>query len=414
MVGDSSGGELALRNGGRMIDIDAFMADAVTRDTIPDISPNEHYGTRGGLEWGDAPFRLRAGHVLDMKGSTLELDVDRVTDAMILSEAPILLVPPEISNIYGKTGEEAWGSVLTHQRVQNVRFVANFSKLVVRARALGAKSLRISGAGLLGHDAVIDNVELSDFGAFGHECFPLWIAGTDSGFDHNALYTVDPAHVYDEGGTVSRITNTRFVDYVPAASNDQVTVRMIVGTTSSEKIIESPWSEPGPYRQIMRRAAEIIDPVTGTVDKPIGTPNIVQACTIYQSLQGLVDGNDSHGASIFYYSDFCRSKGVHITARNVAKGGTWGMVVRLSPTAGGAPTFPEQFSAEDFVIEKFECDAGAGDVYVNADLPNTSSRYIRNIAIDERLRIVNEGDRAGVVKIPAPASSRKGCNPFGR
>lgn len=392
-----------------MIDIDAFMADAVTRDTIPDISPNEHYGTRGCLEWEPGAWRLRSGHVLDMKGSTLELDVDRVTDAMILSEAPILLVPSEIGNVYGKTGEEAWGSVLTHQRVVNVRFVANFSKLVVRARALGAKSLRISGAGLLGHDAVIDNVELSDFGAFGHECFPLWIAGTDSGYDHNALYSVHPAHIYDEDGTVSRISNYRFVDYVPEASNDQVTIAMIVGTTSSEKIIESPWSEPGPYRQIMRRECALVDNTATATGQ-----NIVQGLTAYQSFKATISRNKTRGALIGYYSDFCRSKGVHITADNSFMGGTWGAVVRLSPTAGGAPTFPEQFSAEDFVIEKFECDAGAGDVYVNADLPNTATRYIRNIAIDERLRIVNEGDRAGVVKIPAPASSRKGCNPFGR
>lgn len=395
-----------------MIDIDAFMADAVTRDTIPDLSPNEHYGTRGGLEWGDAPFRLRSGHVVDFKGSTLELDVDRVTDEMLKSQNPINMIPPQIGNLYGKPPLEAWAAVLTHQRVKNVRLVANFSKLAKRVKDLGVPSLRITGCGLLGHDAQLDNIELSDFGAYGYENFPLWIAGTNSAYDHNALYCLDDSYVYDEAGTVSSINNTRFVDYVPEASNNQVTVRMITGSTCAAKLVENPWGEFAPWRQLMRRDLAFLDNVTTC---PPDVPNIVQGITGYQCLKGLVSRNKSTGASIGYYSDYCRNKGIHITADNSFTGGVWGAIIRLSPSAAGTPDLELQFSSEDFVIENFTTDAGAGAVYLNQDpLPDGSfpaSRYVRNIAIDERLkpRVVNVGDRAGVVWIPSPQTKRRGC-----
>lgn len=389
-----------------MIDIDAFLADAVTRDTIDlGAKPTDHFGTRGGVEWGDAPFRLRSGHVLDFNGATLELDVDRVTDEMLRSENPIMLIPSQIGQIYGKTGEDAWAAVSTHQCVKNVRLVANFSKLVDRTRALGVPSLRISGAGLQGHDAQMSGIVLSDFGAYGHEAFPLWIAGSDSGYDKNALYTVDPRHVFDEDTPSSRM-EYKFVDYQAEKSNDQVTVGMIIGATCAEKIRESPWAELGPWRQIMRRAASL------TYDVTARGQNIVQGGTIYQCLQGLVDGCSTDGAAIGVYGDYFSTRGLRITANNKFMGGTWGVAFRLSPTAQDADTLPEQFSHEDYVIEKFECDAGAGDVYLNADLPNTDRRYIRNMAVDERLRLVNEGNRAGVVKIPAPGTKKKGCRPW--
>src|SRR3954470_12074372 len=112
-----------------MIDIDPFMTDAVTRDTIPAVSPGEHYSTAAGLQWQGGSWRLGSGHVLDFQGSTLELDVDRVTDEMLRAEEPIIMIPSKINHIYGKTGEDAWAAVLTHQRVKDVKLVGNFSKL---------------------------------------------------------------------------------------------------------------------------------------------------------------------------------------------------------------------------------------------------------------------------------------------
>jgi hypothetical protein len=146
--------------------------------------------------------------------------------------------------------------------------------------------------------------------------------------------------------------------------------------------------------------------------------NHVQGGTIYQCLSGLIDGCKTNGAAIGYYEDYYRRKGLHITANNSFKGGDYGVIIRNSPTATGAQELTEQFSAENYLIEKFDCDARAADVYIIADPPNTDSRYIRNMAVDERLRLVHENlDPKELHMIPAPDTKRTGCarlNPFAR
>lgn len=399
-----------------MIDLDPILADAVTRDTIDlKASPGDVFSTGGMLQWDvEAPGRLRSGHVLDMKGATIVLDPDRVTDAMLLSQQPIMMLGGQIGQIAGKTGEDAWAAVLTHQSVVNARFVGNFSVLQPRAAKLGVP-LRLVACGLQGHDAQMRGIRLSDFGAFrydparGAEAFPVWISGADSGYDTNALYTVHPSHEFDENTPVSGIEYT-FEDYQPDHSNDQVTVGLVVGATCSEKINLSPWKQLGPWRQIMRRGAWL------KYDVKASGVNSVQGGTVYQSRSATIDGK-SQGAAVGYYSDYLRSQGVHILPTCSFKGGIYGVMVRLSPTAADSPELAEQFSAEDFVIEKFECDAKVADVFVNADLlegatKNPPTRYLRNIAVDERLRIA--GNKEGLVLIPAPGTKKKGCNPFRR
>lgn len=400
-----------------MIDIDPFLIDAVQRDTIPDFaSPSDHFMTGGGLQYdfSDNPRRLRSGHVLDFKGATLELDVSRVTDAMLLSEMAPIMIGSEMGNIYGKTGEEAFAAISTHISVKNVKLVANYSKLASRARALGVKQFAVAGCGLQGHDAQID-VSLSDFGAYGREGFPVWIAGADNSFDTYPLYSIDPAHLFDENTPASSITY-KFGDFVPDASPDQVTVGMIMGAFCPANLQPSPWKMWGPWRNMMRRDASL----KFDVNVPAGKWNAVQGGTVYQSLHATIDGR-TQNALVGYYSDYYKSKGVHILPTCSFKGGDYGVMVRLSPTASGYPDLPPDFSAEDFVIEKFESSARKSDVFLNADLmadpvtgkivtKNPPTRYLRNIAVDERLSV--SGNKEGLVIIPGPKTSRRGCSPF--
>lgn len=406
-----------------MIDIDPFLIDAVQRETIPDFaSPSDHFTTGGGLQFdfGDNPRRLRSGHVLDFKGATLELDVDRVTDQMLLTEMAPIMIGSEMANIYGKSGEDAFAAISAHIACKNVKLVGNFSKLAPRARALGVKQFAIAGCGLQGHDAQID-VTLSDFGAYGREGFPVWIAGADNSFDTSALYGIDPSHLFDENTPASSITY-KFGDFVPELSRGivdgreiahQVTVGMITGALCPANLTPSPWSMAGPWRHMMRRDARLIF----DVDCPAGKWNAVQGGTIYQSLKGTVDGR-TRNAAVMYYTDYYKSKGIHILPTCKALGWCeYGAIIRLSPTASGYEDLPPEFSAEDFVIEYFESEARNTDIFLNADLlpgvaKNPPTRYLRNIAIDERLSV--SGNKEGLVVIPAPGTKKGGCrfNPF--
>lgn len=389
-----------------MIDIDPFLIDAVTLDTIQDFaSPSDHFSTAGGsqFDFGDNRRRLKSGHVLDFKGATLELDVDRVTDEML--SQPILMLGSEMGHIYGKKGEEAFRAISTGINVRNVRFVGNFSILAPRARVLGIKSFAISACGIQGHDAHQNGIILSDFGAYGREAFPAWISGADNSFDTSALYGVDPKHTFDENTPASSL-DYKFVDYVPEASDNQVTVGMIVGALCPGTFSISPWNMGGPWRHMMRRDAILKFDVSVPAKH-----NIVQGGTVYQSLHATIDGK-TENAIVGYYTDYYKSKGVHILPSCSFKGGEYGIIIRLSPTAADIPDLAQDFSAEDFVIEKFTCDARNTDVYLNADLlsgydENPKTRYLRNIAVDERLTV--SGNKEGLVLIPAPNTKKGGC-----
>lgn len=387
-----------------MIDLDPFLIDAVTRDTIPDFaSPSDHFSTAGGLQFdfNDNPRRLRSGHVLDFKGATLELDVDRVTNEMLLTEMAPIMLGSEMGQIYGKRGIDAFNAISTHIAVKNVRLVGNYSKLAPRARALGVKQFAIVGCGLQGHDAYM-NVTLSDFGAYGREGFPAWITGADNGYDVAALYDLDPSFLFE-----SSSMDYKFMDFVPELTNSQVTVGRITGALCPANMTPSPFSMSGPWRHMMRRDATMKFDVEVQIDKW----NLVQGATVYQSLRATIDGK-TRNAAVGYYTDYYKSKGVHILPSCSFKGGEYGVVVRLSPTAGEYPDVAKDFSAEDFVIENFDCDARNTDVFLHADLlagaeKNPPTRYLRNIAVDERLTV--SGNKEGLKIIPVPDSKKNGC-----
>lgn len=387
-----------------MTDFDPILQSAIAEGRTSLELPLDSYKTRGILEWEwDNTRRIPSGFDINGQGSTLELDTARITDEMLRVEAPIHMVSSATGWAVNKTGQDLVDSIPRDQRVRNLSFISNHSRLSGYASALGV-SLRITAACLQGNEPLIDNCKAIDFGAHGHESFPFVLTGALDGNDRHALKNL-PEGFLLEG---ARISNTEFLGYVPDASNDQVTVNMITGITCPGEIA-SPWKELPPWRQIMRKKAELLNNKVTASGK-----NIVQGLTIYQAVDGLVDGNKTDGACIGYYGDYLTTKGVHITPNNSFMGGTWGVAIRLSPTAGDTDDLASQFSHEDYVIEKFKCNAGAGDVYLNADLPNTDKRYIKNMVVDGRLRLINEGGRAGVVLIPAPDTKKKGCNPFRR
>jgi hypothetical protein len=160
----------------------------------------------------------------------------------------------------------------------------------------------------------------------------------------------------------------------------------------------------GPWRHMMRRDAIL----KMDVEVPAGKWNAVQGGTVYQSLHATIDGRTLN-AICGYYSDYYRSKGVHILPTCSFKGGEYSVMVRLSPTAVGYPDLPPEFSAEDFVIEYFESQARNTDVFLNADLlpgvaKNPPTRYLRNMRVDARLSI--SGNKEGLVLINAPVDPK--------
>ena len=404
-----------------MIDIDPWLIDAVKKDTLDlQASPSDHFSTGGGLQFdfGDNPRRLRSGHVLDLNGATLELDPDRVSDAMLLSEMAPIMIGTEMGRCYEKRSnpEEAYAAISTGITVKNARLVGNYSKLAPRARALGCKQFAIAGCGLQGHDAHAD-VTLIDFGAYGREAFPVWIVGADNSFDSHALYPIADTHTFDENTPASTL-KYKFEGFVPEQTPTQVTVGMISGALCPGTFQESPWKMGGPWKHMWRRDASF----TFDVETPFGKWNAVQGATAYQCLHATIDGR-SLNAKNLYYSDYYQSKGVHILPTcSYRGGGERAIEIRLSPTAGvppdDYPDLPLTFNAEDFVIEKFDSDARQWDVELEVNaMPDGSyppNRYLRNFVVDGRLRLNNIENRAQVHLIPAPDTKKKGCNPFRR
>jgi hypothetical protein len=396
-----------------MIDLDPILQQAIAGGRTSLDLPLDTYSTKPVLEWEvDNSRRLPSDFDLNGQGSTLILDTSRVTEDMLRVEAPLHMISSQIRWAEGKSGQELLDAVPRNQSVRNFKFVAQHSVLSPYAKSLNV-SLRITAACLQGHNALIENPQTIDFGVMRKgdspiEAFPLVITGVLDGLDRYAMRNVPEGFAFEP----AKIVNPEFLGFVPTASSfDQVSFSMIIGGTCPGEIGD-PWKELPPWRQIMRKNAQILNPKVTAPGK-----NIVQACTIYQCLEGLIDGAKTDGAIIGVYGDYLSTKKLHITANNSFKNGVWGVAFRLSPSTAGVQGLAEQFSHEDYIIEKFESNATAGDVYLNVDpMPDGSfppTRYIRNIAVDERLRIVNEGNRAGVVKIPSPDTKKGGCrNPF--
>lgn len=226
---------------------------------------------------------------------------------------------------------------------------------------LGA--LRTGGVWLDG-DGVIDHVTFHDFGSLGKETFVATVA---------------------DGSGPASITNCLFTDWVPFASNTQVTVFFIAGT----------------------RATCLME---GNETRA-GAGNWVQGHTIYQVSGGTVRNNRTLGARVGYYGDYFATKGITIEG-NKFLGCEYGVQLQLSPTALDAD--PRDFSHEHYTIGPNQIESTGKNVLLNTYGPMTPTRFIRSIAVHASLSVENSGaefTRFGDAP-PRVLATRKGCNPF--
>lgn len=223
-------------------------------------------------------------------------------------------------------------------------------------------TLRTGGV-LLEGDGLIDKVTFRDFGSLGSETFVANIS---------------------EGAGSAAITNCVFTDWVPSASDTQVTVFFIGG-----------------FRPFAL--------MEGNDTRVSGAGNWVQGHTIYEASKGLVRNNRTSGARTGYYGDFFATRGITIEG-NQFLGCEHGVQLQLSPTAGDDLEMPKYFSHENYTIGPNEIESSGANVLLDTLGPSTATRYIRFISVDASLSLENNGatnvTRTGVV-------ARKGCNPFG-
>ena len=245
----------------------------------------EKFYTAGTREWEDSNdvlenpgFRMGRQWTFDTDtGATLVWDVDAVPDDRI-SDTPVhLLLSTEARlgpglNTY--TPEDVWNLLPRGQAVRGLNIDLQFSKAVDRWKAKG-KSLKIGGVLLSGHEAAIEKVHVTNYGALGYENFPLIIVGGIGMYDRNLIAQLDPAtHILDANlpdAQCSHITDCIADGFDLADTNDQVTVRMIVGNMGSPA-----GGNAGPWVQHMRAYAYQSGNVTTASGK-----NMVQAHTIY-------------------------------------------------------------------------------------------------------------------------------------
>lgn len=322
---------------------DVFMR-GVTQDpsTFGVNTPDSFFKTRACYEWGplESPWRLPSGCYVDGHGSTLELDTN-VPDSYVQSVPLHMICTTE--------GFTTWDAVPVGQAVRNWRFVANYSKLVDRWKALGAKLLP-SAVILQGHAACIDNIELVDFGALGQEAFPLIICGVMGGPDRHALSFLDPSTFrFDSiaGLPRSHISNVRFTGYVPSLTNAQVTVTVICGMMGAQVIPSTYWDELPPYVQLFRTNQPYISNIQGDV---VGSPrdNQVQLATIYQCLGGEIADVRGTNVQCLAYGDYYSTYDLHVHHLK-GRGVLRGVGQFLSPVEE-RPLLGRIFSAEGLLI----------------------------------------------------------------
>jgi hypothetical protein len=380
-------------------DFDAFMRDATSDPSPATIHAPGHRLTRGGQEWGDAPWRLGSGHVLDLEGGTLELDVGAVTDDVLKAESPIHVVPSAIGWAAGKTDEEAWASVPVGEGCRNGTIVCNHSKVAERAKALGV-SLRISGVVLQGHSATIEGLEFTDCGALKYESFPATITGALSGPDRHALSTVNPQHMFDEDTSrpPSEIRNVSIGGFVSHASDAQVSCFMIVGATTNDRIAD-PWAEVGNWGQIYRRRPAIRNARGVARD---GGENQFQLATIYQCRGGEVDTPFCRGFQAGIYGDYLTTYDLDVhhgdleALRPVAQ--------LLSPTP---MPLAAQFSSHRLLVRSNQLKALPTELdwhaalYLNNLPPYMDQRVIEDVMADDNDFIMVGAPRAGNVAVRA-------------
>lgn len=362
------------------------------------------FPTAGTREWDPREgvgFKFGNSQFTTETGATLKWDSDAVPDDRV-DDVPLHLLcsaePPP-----GLSPEQTFAALPVGQAVQGLTLDLNFAHAVDRWRALG-KMLRISGVLLSGDLAAIERVHVVNAGAWGYEGFPLTIAGAIGAPARNLIAQLDPAkYVLDANlpdAQCSHITDCLFDQFDETLSNDQVTVRMIVGCMGQRP--------DGSWVQTMRAYAY----QRGNTTTAKGQ-NEVQAHTIYQVLRGSIDHNSSDGAAVGAYGDFCATKRLDVSLNQFLRCDYSGIRFFLSPTG----PCPEQFSHELYTIGPNQITSKSGvqvDFGTFEDqLPLSATRYMRDMKVDASLVLEAKGTIPGIVRTGQAAASAKGCHPFG-
>ena len=350
------------------------------------------FKTRGTYEWGTFAYlgwRMGKHWRIEGEGSSLTLDPNAIADGEIDS-APIHLLSTSEQTSFPETEamspEQVWAGLPRAQAVRNLTLNASHTALADRWRAKDCV-LKTGGVILQGHNAAIESCRFRNFGALKNstresaECFPAVICGAMGAPDRDKIARLDPeTHVFDSEGEPSHITDCVFEDYAPAASDDQVTVFMIVGAVGEP----GGW-QTGDWRHTYRRDCH----QSGNVVSVSGR-NLVQGHTIYQALKGRVSGNRTAGADIGYYGDFYKTKGIEIED-NDFEHCRHGVQLLLSPTAGGDPDLPKSFSHENYAIGANRITSSGANVSLSTLGPSTPTRFIRDISVHPSLSLENYG-----------------------
>lgn len=312
---------------------------------------------------------------------------------------------------------EVFNALPRGQAVRGGTLIGNFSKAQPIFQAAG-QSLRIGGVLCNGHNISVDGPKLLDFGAYRHnpligaEAFPIVVAIATSGFDQNKLVQLDMTkYMADMEGEPSHIINTSFDGYVPGASNDQVTVRMILGC----------YGEPGGFgtgnwKYMWRKDCYQENNVTTL---PKGAPNLVQAHTNYLAKRGRIRGNKSYNADVLAYGDYLQTEG-QLIELNEAYACRHGIILLLSP--GPPVDLARSFYHKDYTIglNKIQTLNGGAQVLLRtvaadwavecgkAGVPTTPSlREISGIKVDRSLTVQNEG--ASLTMVGKDLKKKGGC-----
>lgn len=385
-----------------------------------------HYKTGPTGQWNRKPGRgfTINGEVTLASEAVVELDVDAFTPEDITAEPKHMFIgqgvwddpdrsPDEFSAM---TPEAVFDALPRGQKFRGGTLIGNHSKLMPLHKAAGCSYS--PGAVLLnGHNTAIEGTRLVDFGAYrndpniGAEAFPLVLSIATSGFDQNKLAQLDMTkYMVDVEGEPSHIINTKFDGYNPAFSNEQVTVRMIVGS----------FGEPGGFgtgnwQYMWRRDCYQENNTTGSAEYPIG-PGLVQAHTNYLAKSGRVRGNKSYGADVLYYGDYLQTERQLIDL-NEAYNCRTGIALLLSP---GPPTMlARNFYHKDYTLGLNKIESRDAQVLIRtlvaeweieckkAGQSTENSRFITGIKVDRSLTVNNEG---GVtIPVGVDLKTRRGC-----
>lgn len=385
--------------------------------------------TQGTQEWGGSPnvlenpgFRIKNWTFDSHSGAVLKWDYTKV----IPQNVPLALIRTfegwnDLSLFPNHTPQQLWDGLPRGQKVSDLKFDLQYSKALPIWKAAGLP-LRIQAVALGGHQAGIERCTLSDWGAWGTEVFPFDIAGGYGQYDRSLIALLDPTtHLFDQGVTdleCSHITDCIAEMVDETLSNNQVTIRMIVG--SMGEVAPDLWVQHMRQYQYQR----------GNKSYGKGV-NLFQAHTNYQMLRADTDHNLSQGCAVGVYGDYCKNKGHNVFQNQFLDCDYAGIRFLLSPSAGDSKTLADQFSHEDYNIGPNQITSKSGvqmdlntleKTWYNKDgsiltpgLPLSATRYIKNIQVDSSIVLEVKGPIPGIVRTGALATN-KGCrfNPFKR